>query len=144
MTLAPKHAFDDAPRPEPGDKRIPAAREGRFVINLCSVSQPITIPRSADPQLTRFRFFFSHCWENGRRGFRLNLGFFQTIVEAQKWHAILSKIYPDAFVSESPAAQPDLLVNTQVLGMLERGRVDGMEHGADRMTGASDTIVQDI
>ncbi len=140
MTLAPKHAFDDAARPESGDKRIPALREGRFVINLCSVAQPITIPQPGDPQLTRFRFFFSHCWENGHREFRLNLGFFQTIVEAQKWHVILSKIYPDAFVSESPAAQPDLLVNTQVLRMFERGSVDGLEHGADRTTGAADTI----
>jgi hypothetical protein len=115
MTLAHKHPFDGAARPEPGDKRTPAAGEGRFVIILCSVAQPTAIPQPRDSQLTRFRFFFSHCWEDGRRQFRLHLGFFQTIVEAQKWHAILSRIYPDAFVSESPAAQPDLLVNTQVL-----------------------------
>jgi len=144
MTLAPKHAFDGAARPELGDKRTPATREGRFVINLCSVAQPITIPQPRDSQLTRFSFFFSHCWENGRRIFRLNLGFFRTLVEAQKWHAILSRIYPDAFVSESPAAQSDLPVNTQVLRMLETGSVDGPKHGADRMTGAADTIVQDI
>jgi hypothetical protein len=47
-------------------------------------------------------------------------------------------------VSESPAAQPDLLVNTQVLRMLETGSVDRLEHGADRMTGSADTIVSDI
>ena len=141
MTLAPKHAFDGAARPEPGDKRTPAAREGRFVINLCLVAVPITIPQPRDSQLTRFRFFLSHCWEDGRKRFRLHLGFFQTLTEAQKWHAILSRIYPDAFVSESPAAQPDLLVNTQVLRMLETGSVDGLEHGTDRMTGAADTIV---
>jgi hypothetical protein len=144
MTLAPKHAFDGTARPELGDKRTPAAQEGRFVINLCPVVAPITIPQPRASQLTRFHFFFSHCWEDGRRRYRLNLGFFQTIVEAQKWHAILTRIYPDAFVIESPAAQPDLLVNTQVLRMLETGSVDRLEHGADRMTGSADTIVSDI
>jgi hypothetical protein len=128
MTLAPKHAFDGIARPELRNKSTSAAREGRFIINLCSVAQPITIPQPRDPQLTRFRFFFSHCWEDGHRRFRLHLGFFQTIVEAQKWHAILSRIYPDAFVSESPVVQPDLLVNTQVLMMRETGRFDGLEH----------------
>jgi hypothetical protein len=122
MTLAPKHAFHGTARPEPGDKTTPAAREGRFVINLCSVVAPITIPQPRASQITRFQFFFSHCWEDGRKLYRLNLGFFQTIVEAQKWHAILSRIYPNAFVIESsPAAQPDLLVNTQVLGHLSTG-----------------------
>jgi hypothetical protein len=101
-----------------GDKRTSAAQEGRFIINLCSVAAPVTIPQSPASQLTRFHFFFSHCWEDGRRHYRLNLGFFQTRVEAQKWHAILSRIYPDAFVSESPAAQPNLPVNTQVLRIL--------------------------
>jgi hypothetical protein len=125
MTLAPKHAFDGAARPEPGDKGTPAAREGRFVIHLCSVAQPTAIQQPRDSQLTRFRFFFSHCWENGHRRFRLNLGFFRTIVEAQKWHAILIRIYPDAFVSELPAEQPDLLVNTQVLRMRETGLNSG-------------------
>jgi hypothetical protein len=132
MTPASKHAFDGAARPEPGDKRSHATSEGRFVIHLCLVAQPITIPQPRDPQLTRYRFFFSHCWESGRRLLQLNLGFFQTMVEAQKWHAILSRIYPDAFVSESPAAQPDLPVNTQVLRMLETDGVDGPKHGADR------------
>jgi len=118
-------------RAEPGDKGTPTAPAARFMINLCSVAQPITIPQPRDSQLTRFRFFFSHYWEDGRRRFRLHLGFFQTIVEAQKWHAILSRIYPDAFVSESSATQPGLLVNTHVLRMLETGSVHGLEHGAD-------------
>lgn len=92
---------------------------GRYVINLCSIAAPITIPQPRASQLARFHFFFSHCWEDDRRHYRLSLGFFQSIVEAQKWHAILSRTYPNAFVSESPAAQPDLLVNTQVLRVLE-------------------------
>ena len=144
MTLASKHAFDGTAHPEPGGRSTPTAPEGRFIINLCLVTQPITIQQPRDSQLTRFRFFFSHCWEDGRKRFRLHLGFFQTIVEAQKWHAILSRIYPDAFVSESPAAHADLLVNTQVLRRLETGSVDGLEQGVDRMTSAADTIVSDI
>jgi len=121
MTPAPKHALDGIVSPEPGDERTAAAREGRFVISLCLVTIPITIPQPRDSQLTRFRFFLSHCWEDGRKRFRLHLGFFQSMTEAQKWHAILSRIYPDAFVSESPAAGPDLLVNTQVLTSKHRG-----------------------
>src|SRR5258707_13762346 len=107
MTLAPKHAFDGTASPEPGDKRTPAAREGRFVINLCLVAVPIAIPQPRDSQLTRFRFFLSHCWEDGRKRFRLHLGFFQAITKAQKWHALLSRIYPDEFLSNSPSSPPD-------------------------------------
>lgn len=135
MTLVPEHASDGTARPVAGDKGSPAAQEGGFVINLCSVAAPITIPQPRAPQLTRFRFFFSHCWEDSRRRYRLHMGYFPTAAEAQKWLAVLRKIYPSAFVSAAPVVQPDLLSSTEILRILQQPGVgvDGLELRADTM-----------
>ena len=114
MTLAPEHSSDGgAP-----DQHNPV-QQGEFVINLCAVAVPITIPQPRAPQLTRFRFFLSHSWEEGRRRYRLHMGYFPTAAEAQKWLDLLRRIYPSAFVSPAPAVRPDLLSNTEVLRILE-------------------------
>jgi hypothetical protein len=131
MTLAPEHSSDGgAP-----DQQNPV-RQGEFVINLCAVAVPITIPQPRAPQLNRFRFFLSHSWEEGRRRYRLHMGYFPTAAEAQKWLDLLRRIYPSAFVSTAPAVRPDLLSNTEVLRILELPRVDGSEQGGDRLSTA--------
>lgn len=132
MTLAPKHALDGTTRSTPDDKASPGTPAKLFVINLCSVATPITIPQPRAAQLTRFRFFLSHHWENGQRQYRLHMGDFPTVSEAQKWLAILRRIYPTACVSEAPAAQPDLMSSTQALKILEIGSLEGLPHGSGR------------
>jgi len=130
MTLAPKHAFDGSATLVAGDNGTPVAQKGRFVINLCSIAAPIPIPQPRASQLTRYRFFLSHCWEEGRRRYRLHMGHFQTVAEAQKWLDILRRVYPSAFVSEAPADQLDLLSNTEVLRILQQPVADLSELGA--------------
>jgi hypothetical protein len=109
MTLAPQHAFDCTASPDTGDNCSPIAQEGRFVINLCSITAPIPIPQPRSSQLMKYRFFLSHCWEEGRRRYRLHMGYFPTVAEAQRWLDILCRVFPSAFVGEAPAEQPDPL-----------------------------------
>ena len=130
MTLAPKDAFDGRASPVASDNGTPVAQKGRFVINLCSIAAPIPIPQPRASQLTRYRFFLSHCWEEGRRRYRLHMGHFPTVAEAQKWLDILRRVYPSAFVSEAPADQLDLLSNTEVLRILQQPVADLSELGA--------------
>jgi hypothetical protein len=129
MTLAPTHAFDGTASPAAGNNGNRVAQSGRFVINLCSIAAPIPIPQPRASQLTRYRFFLSHCWEEGRRRYRLHMGHFPTVADAQKWLDILRRVYPSAFVSEAPADQLDLLSNTEVLRILQQP-ADLSEHGA--------------
>jgi hypothetical protein len=104
----------------------------QFVINLCSLAAPITIPQPRASRLTRFSFFLSHYWEDGHRHYRLLMGYFPTVAEADKWLATLKKVYPQAFVSEAPDKQPDLMSDTQALRIREIGQVDGVSHGTER------------
>jgi len=99
----------------------------RWVINLCSLAAPMAIPQPRAPRLTRFSFFLNHYQEDGRRQYRLLMGYFASFAEADKWLATLKKVYPQAFVSEAPAAQPDLMSNTQALRILEVGRVGNVQ-----------------
>src|SRR3954447_27046378 len=91
----------------------------RFVINLCSLPTPITIPQPRASRLTRFSFFLNHYWQDGRRQYRLLMGYFASVAEADKWLNTLKKVYPQAFVGPAPDAQPDLLSSTQALRVLE-------------------------
>lgn len=129
MTLASKHALDGTASPAAGNSGNRVAQSGRFVINLCSIAAPIPIPQPRASQLTRYRFFLSHCWEEGRRRYRLHMGHFPTVADAQKWLDILRRVYPSAFVSEAPADELDLLSNTEVLRILQRP-ADLSERGA--------------
>jgi hypothetical protein len=113
-----EHGTDRAPR--------------RWVINLCSLAAPMVIPQPRASRLTRFSFFLTHCQNGGRRQFRLHMGYFNSVAEADKWLATLAKVYPNASVSEAPPSQPDLSSNTQALRILQLGRVRNNIGDADR------------
>jgi hypothetical protein len=106
----------------------------RWVINLCSLAAPITIPQPRASRLTRFSFFLTHYRENGRRQYRLLMGYFASVAEAEKWLATLKRVYPQAFISEAPGIQPDLMSNTQALRILEIGQLGSASQGADRVS----------
>jgi hypothetical protein len=109
----------------------PATAEGKFVLTLCSVATPVTIPQPRAPQLTRFKFFLGQCLEAGRKLYTLYMGYFATRAEAEKWLTVLHRIYPDAFVSERSATQADSFSDTQVLSILEKRGDNRTLTGAD-------------
>ncbi len=54
------------------------------------------------PELKRFNFFVSRRFEEGRERFRLHMGYFATLAEAEEWLAIVREIYPGAWAGEAP------------------------------------------
>jgi len=121
MTLEPKRVSYRRANPDAADQGTPVEKPGSLVINLCKVGVPITIPQPRSPQLRRFSFFLSHSWQGSRRKYRLQMGYFSTHVEANRWLKSLRGIYPGAFVSDVSAAQPEPLSDRQVLRTLEQG-----------------------
>ncbi|MDA8348033.1 MAG: hypothetical protein M0038_04390 [Pseudomonadota bacterium] len=79
-----------------------AAEAGPFVINLCSSSTPMALPRADLPELSRFTFFVSRRFEEGRERFRLHMGFFANQAEAESWLGLVREIYPGAWAGEAP------------------------------------------
>ena len=88
---------------ETGDAAVaPAAEAAPFVINLCSSSTPMALPHADRPDLKRFTFFVSRRFEEGRERFRLHMGFFESLAEAENWLAVVREIYPGAWAGEAP------------------------------------------
>ena len=54
------------------------------------------------PELKRFTFFVSRRFEEGRERFRLHMGYFATLAEAEEWLGIVRDIYPGAWAGEAP------------------------------------------
>jgi hypothetical protein len=54
------------------------------------------------PDLKRFTFFVSRRFEEGRERFRLHMGYFATLAEAEEWLAVVREIYPGAWAGEAP------------------------------------------
>ena len=95
----------------------------QFVINLCTLTVPITVPQPRASRLTRYRFFLSRAWIDGQRKYQLNMGYFSNVAEADKWLITLKRVYPSAHVSEAPDALPDLMTDTRELRVLNIGDV---------------------
>ena len=54
------------------------------------------------PELKRFSFFVSRRREDNRERFRLHMGYFSTLAEAEEWLAVVRDIYPGAWAGEAP------------------------------------------
>ncbi len=54
------------------------------------------------PELKRFSFFVSRRFEEGRERFRLHMGYFSTLKEAEEWLVAVRDIYPGAWAGEAP------------------------------------------
>jgi hypothetical protein len=79
-----------------------SSAEGPFVINLCSSTTPMALSQPRDPSLARFTFFVSRRLEDGRERFRLHMGYFETLPEAEEWLSVVREIYPGAWAGEAP------------------------------------------
>ena len=53
-------------------------------------------------ELKRFTFFVSRRFEEGRERFRLHMGYFTTLAEAEEWLSVVREIYPGAWAGEAP------------------------------------------
>ncbi|MBS0379943.1 MAG: hypothetical protein JSS29_15800 [Proteobacteria bacterium] len=101
MTATPNFAAD-AHGVGAGDAAVPAQAAGPFVLNLCSSTTPMALAQTDLPELKRFNFFVSRRFEEGRERFRLHMGYFSTLAEAEEWLAIVREIYPGAWAGEAP------------------------------------------
>ncbi len=101
MTPTPKPASGAAARHavEPGK---PPEAAGPFVLNLCSSTTPMALSNPEQPELKRFSFFVSRRFEEGRERFRLHMGYFSTLAEAEEWLGAVRDIYPGAWAGEAP------------------------------------------
>ena len=75
---------------------------GQFVLNLCSSTTPMALAQTDLPELKRFTFFVSRRFEEGRERFRLHMGYFATLAEAEEWLGLVREIYPGAWAGEAP------------------------------------------
>jgi len=80
----------------------PVASAGPFVLNLCSSTTPMALAQTDLPELKRFTFFVSRRFEEGRERFRLHMGYFATLAEAEEWLSVVREIYPGAWAGEAP------------------------------------------
>ena len=80
----------------------PAADTGPFVLNLCSSTTPMALAQTDLAELKRFTFFVSRRFEEGRERFRLHMGYFTTLAEAEEWLNVVREIYPGAWAGEAP------------------------------------------
>src|SRR5438105_4307908 len=82
----------------------PAAGAVPFVLNLCSSTTPMALAQTDLPELKRFTFVVSRRFEEGRERFRLHMGYFSTLAEAEEWLSVVREIYPGAWAGEAPGA----------------------------------------
>jgi hypothetical protein len=91
-----------AGRAEARESAAPEAEAGPFVLNLCSSTTPMALAQVDLPELKRFTFFVSRRFEEGRERFRLHMGYFTTLAEAEEWLNVVREIYPGAWAGEAP------------------------------------------
>ena len=87
---------------EAGTAAAGAAEPGPYVLNLCSSTTPMALEQAQIPELKRFSFFVSRRREDGRERFRLHMGYFATLEEAEEWLNAVRDIYPGAWAGETP------------------------------------------
>ena len=80
----------------------PVIASGPFVINLCSSTTPMALSQPQSAELKRFSFYVSRRLEDGRERFRLHMGHFQTLAEAEEWLGVVREVYPGAWAGEAP------------------------------------------
>ena len=74
----------------------------QFVINLCSSTTPMALQQPQSPELRHYKFFISRRLEDGRERFRLHMGYFDTLLQAEDMLQLVRQVYPSAWVSEAP------------------------------------------
>src|SRR5258708_6000571 len=102
MTPTPKSASGGTARHGAVEQGKPQEAAGPFVLNLTSSTTPMALSNPEQPELKRFSFFVSRRFEEGRERFRLHMGYFSTLKEAEEWLVAVRDIYPGAWAGEAP------------------------------------------
>jgi hypothetical protein len=102
MTPTPKSASGGTARHGAVESGKPPEAGGPFVLNLTSSTTPMALANPEQPELKRFSFFVSRRFEEGRERFRLHMGYFSTLAEAEEWLVAVRDIYPGAWAGEAP------------------------------------------
>lgn len=102
MTLKPQMASEGTARRDAAERSTAAAHVDSFVINLCSSTTPMALTQPDAPELKCFRFFVSRRLEDRRERFRLHMGYFASLEEAEEWLSVVRDVYPGAWAGEAP------------------------------------------
>jgi hypothetical protein len=102
MTPTPKSASGGTARHGAVEQGKSQEAAGPFVLNLTSSTTPMALSNPEQPELKRFSFFVSRRFEEGRERFRLHMGYFSTLEEAEEWLVAVRDIYPGAWAGEAP------------------------------------------
>ena len=73
-----------------------------YVINLCASTTPVALTQPNSPELKRYTFFVTRRREEGRERFRLHMGYFKSIGEAEALLADIRDVYPAAWAGPAP------------------------------------------
>jgi hypothetical protein len=99
---------------------------GHFMLTLCRLAAPVSIRPPQSPQLKRFTFFMSRAREpDGSERFDLNMGYFETLADAERRLEAVRRHYPNAFATTAPveslppSASDESLTDTQVMRILD-------------------------
>ncbi len=88
--------------PAPPAAPPPAVEQESFVINLCSSTTPMALTQPQLAELKRYSFFVSRRLEDGRERFRLHMGYFDSLLQAEELLPVVREIYPGAWAGEAP------------------------------------------
>ncbi|HTV78137.1 MAG TPA: hypothetical protein VMF03_07765 [Steroidobacteraceae bacterium] len=99
MSLPMPHNDKHIPDPPAAQ---PAAEKDAFVINLCSSTTPMALTQPQLAELKRYKFFVSRRLEDGRERFRLHMGYFDSLLQAEELLPVVREIYPGAWAGEAP------------------------------------------
>jgi hypothetical protein len=92
----------DTPLQVPPALAPPGAEPESFVINLCSSTTPMALTQPKLAQLKDFTFFVSRRLEDGRERFRLHMGYFDSLLQAEELLPTVRDVYPGAWAGEAP------------------------------------------
>lgn len=88
-----------------GDTSADAQRETAsplFVINLCASTTPVALAHPDSAELKKYTFFVTRRREEGRERFRLHMGYFETLADAESLLGLVRDVYPAAWCGPAP------------------------------------------
>jgi hypothetical protein len=96
MTVSVSKSETQIPEPP-----VAVAQES-FVINLCSSTTPMALTQPQLAELKSYTFFVSRRLEDGRERFRLHMGYFDSLLQAEDLLPLVRDLYPGAWAGEAP------------------------------------------